>query len=180
MSDSLRPHRLEPTRLLSSWDFPGKSTGVGCQIQRIFPTQGSNPGLLYCRQMLYCLSHQGSRHQNLQKQHWDNWSTACRGCALAKPLGLMLGHGRQRPWRLTCQIHHSEQRAPLPAKTQQPVHPRGTNWDKMHEVTVSRHRRCDPRGTGDVQGEPHFAWGAPSGHWGQGREAEESTTISLS
>ena len=26
----------------------------------IFPTQGSNPGLPHCRQMLYCLSHQGS------------------------------------------------------------------------------------------------------------------------
>ena len=28
--------------------------------QRIFPTQGLNPGLLHCRQILYCLSHQGS------------------------------------------------------------------------------------------------------------------------
>ena len=27
----------------------------------IFPTQGSNPGLQHCRQILYCLSHQGSR-----------------------------------------------------------------------------------------------------------------------
>ena len=30
VSDSLRPHRLQPTRLLRPWDFPGKSTGVGC------------------------------------------------------------------------------------------------------------------------------------------------------
>ena len=28
--DSLRPHGLQPTRLLCLWDFPGKSTGVGC------------------------------------------------------------------------------------------------------------------------------------------------------
>ena len=28
-------------------------------IQGIFPTQGSNPGLLHCRQILYHLSHQG-------------------------------------------------------------------------------------------------------------------------
>ena len=43
------------------WDFPGKSTGVGCHflLQGIFPTQGSNPGLLHCRQTLYHLSHQG-------------------------------------------------------------------------------------------------------------------------
>ena len=30
MSDSSRPHGLQPTRLLSPWDFPSKSTGVGC------------------------------------------------------------------------------------------------------------------------------------------------------
>ena len=30
MSDPSRPHELKPTRLLHSWDFPGKSTGVGC------------------------------------------------------------------------------------------------------------------------------------------------------
>ena len=29
-------------------------------LQGIFPTQGLNPGLLHCRQILYCLSHQGS------------------------------------------------------------------------------------------------------------------------
>ena len=58
----LRPHRLWPTRLLHPWDFPGKSTRVGCHclLQRIFPTQGLNQGLLQYRQMLYRLSHQGS------------------------------------------------------------------------------------------------------------------------
>ena len=30
MSDSLQPHGLWLTRLLHPWDFPGKSTGVGC------------------------------------------------------------------------------------------------------------------------------------------------------
>ena len=45
-------------------DFSGKSTGVGCHVllQGIFPTQGSNPGLLHCRWILYGLSHQGSPH----------------------------------------------------------------------------------------------------------------------
>ena len=67
MSKSLRPCGVYPTRILRPWDFPGKSTGVGCQslLQGIFPTQGSNPGLLHCRQMLYRLSHQGSPHQSL-------------------------------------------------------------------------------------------------------------------
>ena len=32
-----------------------KNTGVGCHalLQGIFPTQGSNPGFLHCRQILY-------------------------------------------------------------------------------------------------------------------------------
>ena len=33
VSDSLRPHVLKPTRLLRPWDFPGKSTGVGCHYK---------------------------------------------------------------------------------------------------------------------------------------------------
>ena len=37
VSDSLRPHGLQPTSLLRPWDFPGKSTGVGCHcLLRIF------------------------------------------------------------------------------------------------------------------------------------------------
>ena len=63
VSTSLWPHGLQPTRLLYPWDFPGKSTGVGCHflLHRIFPTQGSNPGLPHCRQTFYHLSHQGRR-----------------------------------------------------------------------------------------------------------------------
>ena len=32
VSASLRPHGLQPTRLLSPWDFPGKNTGLGCHV----------------------------------------------------------------------------------------------------------------------------------------------------
>ena len=62
VSNSLRSHGLYPTRLLRPWDFPGKSTGMGCHflLQGIFPTQGSNPGLLHCRQTLYLLRHQAT------------------------------------------------------------------------------------------------------------------------
>ena len=61
MSDSLRPHGLQPARLLCPWDSPGKNTGAGCHflLQGIFPIQESNPGLLHGRQILYRLSHQG-------------------------------------------------------------------------------------------------------------------------
>ena len=44
------------------WNSPGQNSSVGSHslLQGIFPTQGSNPGLPHCRQILYQLSHQGS------------------------------------------------------------------------------------------------------------------------
>ena len=45
----LRPHGLQPTRLLCPWGPPGKNTGEGCHFfyQGIFLTQGSNLRLLH-------------------------------------------------------------------------------------------------------------------------------------
>ena len=61
MSESLQSYGLQPAMPLLAWNSPGKSTGVGCHFSRgIFPTQGLNPGLLHCRQILYQLSHEGS------------------------------------------------------------------------------------------------------------------------
>ena len=55
-------------------DSPGKNTGVGCHalLQGIFLTQGLNPGLPHCRQILYCLSHQGSHRVSM----WPTNSTS--------------------------------------------------------------------------------------------------------
>ena len=46
----------------SPGDSPGMNTGGGCHflLQGIFLTQGSNLVLLRCKQILYCLRHQGS------------------------------------------------------------------------------------------------------------------------
>ena len=57
VSNSLGPHGL-----YSPWNSPGQNTGVGSLsfLQGIFPTQGSNPDLPHCRQILYQLSHEGS------------------------------------------------------------------------------------------------------------------------
>jgi len=57
MFDSLQLHGL-----YNPWTSPGQNTGVGSisLLQGIFPTQGSNPGLPHCRQILYQLSHKGS------------------------------------------------------------------------------------------------------------------------
>ena len=58
----LRPHGLQPTRLLLSIGFPGKNTGVVCHflLQGIFPSQGSNWHLLHWQKDSLPLSYQGS------------------------------------------------------------------------------------------------------------------------
>ena len=86
VSDSSQPHGLQPTRLLRPWDFPGKSTGVGChhllhwatreaqifskliQILLIIksPTMW-NPHLLanlllLLSQAIYLIAHQGKKY----------------------------------------------------------------------------------------------------------------------
>jgi len=57
VSDSLQHHGL-----YSPKNSPGQNTGVDnlSLLQRIFPTQGFNPGLPHYRQILYQLSHKGS------------------------------------------------------------------------------------------------------------------------
>ena len=59
---SVASHCLWPHGLYSPWNSPGQNTGVGSLslLQGIFPTQGLNPGLLHCRQILYQLRHKGS------------------------------------------------------------------------------------------------------------------------
>ena len=57
VSDSLQFHGL-----YSPWNSPGQNTGVGSLflLQRIFLIEGSNPGLLHCRRILYQVRHKGN------------------------------------------------------------------------------------------------------------------------
>ena len=63
VSDSLQPHGLQLTRLLFSWNSPGKNTGVESHSLLQGVTQGLHPNLLHCREILYHLSYQ--RNQNI-------------------------------------------------------------------------------------------------------------------
>ena len=71
VSDSLPPHGLD-----SPWNSPGHNTGVGSLslLQGIFPTQGSNPGLPHCRQILYQLSHKRSPLLDLEEVLIREWN----------------------------------------------------------------------------------------------------------
>ena len=68
--------------------FLGKSIGVGCHflLQGIFLTQGLNPGLPHCRQMLYHLSHQGSQSYLWVISNPKRW--CCQSAALTMPVNL--------------------------------------------------------------------------------------------
>ena len=67
VSDSLWPRGL-----YSPWNPAGQNTGVGSLSLRqgIFPTQGLNPGLPHCRQILYQLSHKGTLKRTVKLQDW--------------------------------------------------------------------------------------------------------------
>ena len=62
--------------------FPGKNTGVGSHslLQGILPTQGSNPGLLHCKQILYHLSQQASEiiSRSVVSHSATPWTVACQ------------------------------------------------------------------------------------------------------
>ena len=78
------------------WNPPGKNTGVGSHSfhHGIFPTQGSNLGLLHCRQILYLLSHQGmvilTSHNHFKKE--QSWSFPIHewGQLFKKKIGIYL------------------------------------------------------------------------------------------
>ena len=69
VSDSLWAHGL-----YSLWNSPSQNTGVGSLylLQGIFPTQGSNPDLPHCRQILYQLTHKGRPVLKLKFQYLDH------------------------------------------------------------------------------------------------------------
>ena len=85
-------YSLQPYGLYSPWDSPGQNTGVGSLslFQGIFPTQGMNPGLPHCRQILYQLNHKGSprilewvrfpfSRWSSQRRNWTRVSCIARG-----------------------------------------------------------------------------------------------------
>ena len=94
VSDPQRSHGLQPTRLLNPWDFPGKSTGVGCHCLYIENPKDSTRKLLelineYSKVAGYKINKQKSlaflytnneKIEKLRKQfhsplQWKEWNT---------------------------------------------------------------------------------------------------------
>ena len=91
MSNSFQPHGL-----YSPWNSPGQNTGVGSLsiLQGIFPTQGSNPGLPQCRQILYQLSHKGSP----RILEWVAYPSSRGSSQPRNQTGVSLIVGKANPW----------------------------------------------------------------------------------
>ena len=66
VSNPLQPMDCSPPGSSVHENSPSKNTGMGCHalLQRIFPTQGLNPGLPCCRRILYQPSYQGLKITN--------------------------------------------------------------------------------------------------------------------
>ena len=72
MSDSVQPHRRQPTRLLCPWDSPGKNTGVGCYP---FPVHACMLSRFSCFQLcatLWTTSHQVAVSTGFSRQEYWN------------------------------------------------------------------------------------------------------------
>ena len=110
-----------------SWGSPGKNAGVGSHslLQGIFPTQGSNPGLLHCRQVPYHLDHWGSPRRQciLRRQRqpelvsvsgaaplpWlPGWHSGKESCAMREPQETQIQSlGREGPLEEEMATHSS-------------------------------------------------------------------------
>ena len=104
-SRSVMSNSLESYGLYSPWNSPGQNTGVGSLslLQGIFPTQGSNPGLPHCRQILYHLSHKGRPSQHIFSHYMVAWNWVLHACVLScLVVSDSLQHHELQPTRLLC------------------------------------------------------------------------------
>ena len=74
MSDSVRPHRRQPTRLPSPWDSPGKNTGVGCHflLQCMKVKRESEVAHVRLLATLWTAAHQAPQSMGFSRQEYWN------------------------------------------------------------------------------------------------------------
>ena len=96
MSDSVQPHRRQPSRLPHPWDFPGKSTGVGCHCL-LWKWTGMDEFNSDDHYIYYC--RQESLRRNgvaLNKRAWN----AVLGCSLQNSRMICV-HFQGKPFNIT-------------------------------------------------------------------------------
>ena len=104
MPDSQRPHGLQPTRVLCPWDFPGKSTGVGChcllQVHSVARSQTLLKQLSSSSSKMYVINKMGHRRRQWQPTPvlLPGKSQGRRSLAGCSPRG-------REEWNTTEQLH---------------------------------------------------------------------------
>ena len=75
VSDSVRPHRQQPTRLLCPWDSPGKNTRVGChfllQCMKVKSESEVTQSCLTLRDPMDCSLPSSSIHGISRQEYWS-------------------------------------------------------------------------------------------------------------
>ena len=133
-----RVRPLWPPGLYSPWNSPGQNTGVGSLslLQGMVPTQGLNPGLLHCRQILYQLSYKGSpieREEHCYSfiSHWSSPSQVNMMVhgrwSLPEGPAEPLTRSQPRRWHCCCLWKHLETRQ----------YERDLNYSNIQETRVS-------------------------------------------
>ena len=92
MSDSVRPHGLQPTRLPRPWDSPGKNTGVGCHfLLQCVKAESESDVAQSCLTLSdpWTAAHQAPLSMGLSRQEY--WS----GVPLPSPAGDFLDPGME-------------------------------------------------------------------------------------
>ena len=112
MSDSVRPHRRQPTRLPRPWDSPGKNTGVGCYfLLQCMKVKSESEVPQSCPTLVtpWTAAQQGPPSMGFSRQKY--WS----GVPLPSPVLLLLSHFSVSD---SLQPHESQHaRPPCPSPT---------------------------------------------------------------
>ena len=97
MSDSVRPHRRQPTRFRCPWDSPGKNTGVGCHFLLQYVKVKSCPTL---HDPMDCSLPGSSIHGIFQERilEWGAIAFSDRNCLVRLIVTINSSHANSEIW----------------------------------------------------------------------------------
>ena len=112
MSDSVRPHRRQPTRLPHPWDSPGKNTGVGCHFfLQCMKVKSESEVAQSCPTLSDPWTATYQTPPSMAFSREEDWS------------GVPLPSLNHRLYLVTKHFHHTHKKNPVPIKPWCPIPP---------------------------------------------------------